>query len=93
LPDQITEEIVGILDLIEEIMSRFGFLNYELNLSTRPQKSVGSDEIWSMAEDALKTALNQKSYNYKIDDGGGAFYGPKIDVKVILFLNRLQKWS
>lgn len=66
-------------------MSRFGFEEYEMNLSTRPEKFVGSDSIWEMSEASLKTALEQKGYPYTVDVGGGAFYGPKIDVKVRLF--------
>lgn len=73
-----------MLNLTEEIMGRFGFHEYEINLSTRPEKSVGSDEIWENSEAALKEALVQKGYTYSVDAGGGAFYGPKIDIKVRL---------
>lgn len=81
-PDQIASEIRGVLDLIEELLTTFGFAQYEVNLSTRPEKSVGSDEIWKRAEDALVEALQSKGWDYTVDDGGGAFYGPKIDVKI-----------
>jgi threonyl-tRNA synthetase len=79
---QIEEEILGVLNLAELILSTFGFENYEINLSTRPEKYVGSDEIWEKSTEALKQALNQKGWNYVIDEGGGAFYGPKIDIKI-----------
>lgn len=68
--------------MIEEILSSFGFSKYEVNLSTRPEKSVGSDAIWSTAEAALVQALGMKQWDYVVDNGGGAFYGPKIDIKV-----------
>lgn len=82
LPDQLEEEIVGVLDMIETILSRFGFDKYDIMLSTRPDKSVGGDEIWEAATSALEGALKAKGWEYGVDDGGGAFYGPKIDVKV-----------
>jgi len=91
LPDQITDEIKGVLDLTEEILSTFGFTNFEVNLSTRPEKSVGDDEIWIKAESALKDALDLKKWNYIVDDGGGAFYGPKIDIKILDAIGR--KWQ
>ena len=62
-------------------MRRFGFAEYEMDLSTRPKKSVGSDEIWEKSEAALRDALHRKGYAFSVDEGGGAFYGPKIDVK------------
>lgn len=79
---QMSTEILGVLDLAELILTTFGFENYEINLSTRPDKYVGSDEIWDKATDALKSALEQKGWAYKVDEGGGAFYGPKIDIKI-----------
>jgi len=82
LPEQLEDELVGVLDLTESILSRFGFKNYEINLSTRPEKSVGSDDIWERAEAALKGALERKGWDYTVDEGGGAFYGPKIDLKI-----------
>ncbi len=80
--EQMSTEILGVLDLAELILSTFGFENYEINLSTRPDKYVGSDEIWDKATDALKSALEQKGWDYQVDAGGGAFYGPKIDIKI-----------
>jgi threonyl-tRNA synthetase len=82
LPSQLEDEIVGVLDLTERILSRFGFNKYDIMLSTRPEKSVGSDDIWDAATAALKGALDKKGWSYGIDDGGGAFYGPKIDLKI-----------
>jgi len=82
LPDQLQSEIVDVLDLTEEILTRFGFDQYEIMLSTRPEKSVGSDDIWDNATTALEGALKEKGWDYTIDEGGGAFYGPKIDLKI-----------
>jgi len=82
LPNQLTDEIVGVLDLTEEILSKFGFTDYDIMLSTRPEKSVGSDKIWDDATAALRGALERKNWDYCIDEGGGAFYGPKIDLKI-----------
>jgi threonyl-tRNA synthetase len=79
---QIEQEIIGVLNLAELILSTFGFENYEINLSTRPEKYVGSDEIWEKSTEALKQALDHKGWNYVVDEGGGAFYGPKIDIKI-----------
>ncbi|MFM7601226.1 MAG: threonine--tRNA ligase [Pseudanabaena sp.] len=79
---QIESEILGVLNLAELILSTFGFENYEINLSTRPEKYVGSDAIWEKSTEALKKALNYKGWNYVVDEGGGAFYGPKIDIKI-----------
>ena len=82
LPEQLQNEIVGVLDLTETILSRFGFDKYDIMLSTRPEKSVGSDGIWEAATVALEGALKAKGWDYGIDEGGGAFYGPKIDLKI-----------
>ena len=82
LPEQVSQEILGVLNLTEMILSDFGFTQYEVNLSTRPAKSVGSDDIWQLATDALVQALDDKGWDYITDEGGGAFYGPKIDIKI-----------
>ena len=82
LPEQLQDEIVGVLKLTQSILSRFGFDKYELMLSTRPSKSVGSDEIWDAATKALVGALDELGWTYGTDEGGGAFYGPKIDLKI-----------
>lgn len=91
LEDQIKDEIRGVLDLTEEILLQFGFSKYEVNLSTRPDKFVGDDDIWEKATSALKDALHDKGWIYQIDEGGGAFYGPKIDLKIEDALGR--KWQ
>jgi len=82
LPEQLQDEIVAVLDLTETILSRFGFDKYDVMLSTRPDKAVGSDEIWDAATKALEGALDAKGWDYSVDEGGGAFYGPKIDLKI-----------
>jgi threonyl-tRNA synthetase len=79
---QMHAEILKVLNLAELILSTFGFEDYEINLSTRPEKYVGSDQIWEKATDALTQALNRKGWEYIVDEGGGAFYGPKIDIKI-----------
>jgi len=78
LPSQITEEIIGVMDLIDKFYKVFGF-EYHVELSTKPEKAMGSDEIWDMATDALKKAIETKGIDYKVNEGDGAFYGPKID--------------
>ncbi len=82
LPDQIGDEILRILDLTEQILSAFDFRSYEINLSTRPEKSIGDDAVWELATAGLIEALDRKGWAYKVDEGGGAFYGPKIDLKI-----------
>jgi len=80
--EQISEEIQAILDLTLGMLEAFGFREYSIALSTRPEKAVGSDEIWTRATAALREALEAKALDYSLDEGGGAFYGPKIDVKI-----------
>ena len=77
-PDQIREEIKGVAKLIDEVYSLFGF-KYHVELSTRPEDSMGSDEDWEMATDALRAALDDLGLDYAVNEGDGAFYGPKID--------------
>ncbi|KAF5828273.1 ADP,ATP carrier protein [Dunaliella salina] len=91
LPSQISSEIVGVLELMEQVLSTFGFSKYEVNLSTRPEKSVGDDNFWDIAESSLVEALNRKGWSYQVDEGGGAFYGPKIDLKIQDAIGR--KWQ
>ncbi|NJL63036.1 MAG: threonine--tRNA ligase [Methylacidiphilales bacterium] len=93
LPDQIADEILRVLNLTEQILSDFGFNDYEVNLSTRPEKSVGENEVWELATTALIQALNAKGWNYIVDEGGGAFYGPKIDIKIKDAIGRLWQCS
>ena len=77
-PDQIKDEIKGVAGLINEVYSLFGF-KYHVELSTRPEDSMGSDEDWEMATDALRGALDDLGLPYVVNEGDGAFYGPKID--------------
>jgi threonyl-tRNA synthetase len=71
----------------------FGFTQYEVNLSTRPAKSVGADTVWDLATEALIQALDSKGWAYVTDEGGGAFYGPKIDIKIRDAIGRLWQCS
>jgi threonyl-tRNA synthetase len=80
-PDQIQEEILGVLRLVDRIYSTFG-LGFHLELSTRPAKSIGSEEQWAVATDGLKAALEAYGADYKVNPGDGAFYGPKIDIHI-----------
>lgn len=91
-PDQVDEEIKGVIDLVTDIMGVFGF-EYFLELSTRPEKSIGSDEDWETATRSLEKALKDKGLEYKINEGDGAFYGPKIDVHLKDALNRSWQCS
>ncbi len=77
-PDQLTDEIVGVVNLIDSVYEKFGF-TYHLELSTRPEDSMGSDEDWERAESALRVALEKLGKDYVVNEGDGAFYGPKID--------------
>lgn len=78
LPEQIEDEIKGVVRIIDEVYKLFGF-KYHVELSTRPENSMGSDEDWNAATDALETALKDIGLNYVVNEGDGAFYGPKID--------------
>lgn len=78
LPSQIKAEISGVIDLVDRFYKVFGF-EYHVELSTRPENSMGADETWEMATNALQEALEAKGVNYKVNPGDGAFYGPKID--------------
>ena len=81
LPEQIKSEILGVIKLIDEVYDTLGF-KYNVELSTRPEDSMGSDEEWNMAERSLKEALDEGGLDYKINEGDGAFYGPKIDFHI-----------
>jgi threonyl-tRNA synthetase len=89
--EQIEEEILRILDLTLHILRTFGFEHFEVYLSTRPEKAVGTDAIWQRATQALEAAIKARDLPYVIDAGGGAFYGPKIDVKITDAIGR--KWQ
>jgi threonyl-tRNA synthetase len=89
-PDQLNEEICAIIDFIDDVMKIFGF-EYEMELSTRPEKSIGADEDWERATQALLQALKARNLSFEINEGDGAFYGPKIDVKLKDALDR--RWQ
>tara|TARA_Y100000817_G_scaffold66325_1_gene50156 strand:+ start:2028 stop:3776 length:1749 start_codon:yes stop_codon:yes gene_type:complete len=80
--EQIESEIDQVLDLTFEMLSAFGFSEFSLNLSTKPDKAVGNEEQWEIAENSLKNTLNKRDLEFSIEEGGGAFYGPKIDVNI-----------
>jgi threonyl-tRNA synthetase len=92
-PAQIEEEITKVLDLIVYILQSFGFFEYKIYLSTRPEKYVGADEDWETATKALENALNNKKLDFEVDPGEGVFYGPKIDIKIKDSLNRYWQVS
>jgi threonyl-tRNA synthetase len=92
-PDQLEEEIFNILELNLHILKTFGFADYDIYLSTRPEKYVGSDENWTRATEALKLALEKKGLAFMIDPGEGVFYGPKIDIKIKDILGRAWQCS
>ena len=81
-PDQVEDEIDGVLDLTFDLLGAFGFDKYTVNVSTRPDKAVGSDEQWTLAENSLKNTLNARGLKFDIEEAGGAFYGPKIDINI-----------
>ncbi len=92
-PDHLEEEIFNILDLNLHILKTFGFSQYDVYLSTRPEKYVGSDEHWEQATSALKLALEKKGLAFEVDPGEGVFYGPKIDIKIRDVLGRAWQCS
>ena len=81
-PDQVEDEVVGVLDFAFDLLGTFGFENYDVFLSTKPEKAVGADEDWAHATESLRKALDRLNVDYEVDEGGGAFYGPKLDIKV-----------
>jgi len=87
-PDQVDDEIMGVYDFSLRLLQAFGFHEFDIYLSTRPEKFVGVPERWDQAQEALKRALEAQGLPYRIDEGGGAFYGPKIDIKVKDALDR-----
>ncbi|RTJ39077.1 threonine--tRNA ligase [Campylobacter jejuni] len=90
MPSQIKEQVLEILAFVDNLMKLFDF-SYEMEISTKPEKAIGNDEIWEVATKALKEALDEQDLKYGIDEGGGAFYGPKIDIKITDALKR--KWQ
>ncbi|PLX80776.1 MAG: threonine--tRNA ligase [Desulfuromonas sp.] len=89
-PEQLDGEIKNVLKFVQDVMGIFGF-EYELEISTRPEKSIGSDEAWELATNALKNALDDTGLPYEVNEGDGAFYGPKIDIKLKDALDR--RWQ
>jgi len=89
-PDQLDAEIKGVIAFVTEVMGIFGF-DFEMELSTRPEKSIGSDDAWELATSALLNALKDSGRPYEINEGDGAFYGPKIDIKLRDALDR--RWQ
>ena len=90
MPEQIRDNVIEVLGFVDDIMQSFGF-EYELEVSTRPDKAIGDEAIWETATQGLKDALDANGIDYGIDEGGGAFYGPKIDIKIKDSLKR--KWQ
>ena len=89
MPDQVVQEFNSVLDLTFRIYDKFDFKNYKITLSTKPEKYVGEDKDWDFAEKTLEKILNEKGIEYELDEGGGAFYGPKIDIHIEDAIGRL----
>ena len=89
MPDQVVDEFNKVLDLTFKIYDKFEFKNFKITLSTKPEKYVGEDKDWEFAENILENILNQRDLEYEIDEGGGAFYGPKIDIHIEDAIGRL----
>ena len=89
-PEQIKDNVIEVLGFVDDIMKSFGFA-YTLEVSTKPEKAIGEDAIWDSATQGLKDALDDNGIAYGVDEGGGAFYGPKIDIKILDSLKR--KWQ
>ncbi|MCL2103353.1 MAG: threonine--tRNA ligase, partial [Syntrophorhabdaceae bacterium] len=92
-PDQLDDEIFSLLDFTIFVLRAFGFDNYDIFLSTRPEKYVGTKENWELAEAALRSALERKGLPFSVDPGEGVFYGPKIDIKIKDMLGRSWQCS
>ena len=90
MPSQIAQEVIGVIEFVDKVMKLFNF-NYTMEISTKPDKAIGDDEVWDIATDGLKEALEKNNLPYTIDEGGGAFYGPKIDIKITDAIGR--KWQ
>jgi len=81
-PEQAEAEVAGVLDMVQEMMARFGFLEVEIDLSTKPAKAAGEDAMWEAAEAALDRAVRSRGLDFQLNQGEGAFYGPKVDVHI-----------
>jgi threonyl-tRNA synthetase len=89
-PEQIASEVIDIVEFVDAVMKLFGF-EYTMEIATKPEKAIGEDAVWDLATQGLKTALTENNLPFTIDEGGGAFYGPKIDVKITDAIGR--KWQ
>ncbi len=92
-PDQVNDVIREVMELTIEVLKDFGFKDFKVYISTRPEYAIGSDEQWALSEEALKKAVRGMGLDFEIDEGGGAFYGPKIDVKIKDAIGRLWQCS
>jgi len=90
MPSQVKEVIMEVLEFVESLMKLFDF-KYEMEVSTKPEKAIGDDAFWEATTQGIKDALDENGYSYGIDEGGGAFYGPKIDIKILDAIGR--KWQ
>ena len=90
LPTQVKDVIIDVLEFVDSLMKQFGF-KYEMEVSTKPKKAIGSDEFWETTTKGIMNALDSEGLEYGIDEGGGAFYGPKIDIKILDAIGR--KWQ
>ena len=88
-PDQVIEEVNGVLDLNFHLLEALGFSEFDVMLSTRPEKAVGEPDQWALATDSLRQTLEQRGIPFEVDEGGGAFYGPKIDIHIRDAIGRL----
>ena len=89
-PDQIKDAVLEVVEFVDAVMKKFDF-DYTMEVSTKPEKAIGDDDVWELATEGLKEALTENNLPFGIDEGGGAFYGPKIDVKITDALGR--KWQ
>jgi len=89
-PSQIKDVVLDVVEFVDSVMKKFGF-EYSMEISTKPEKAIGDDDVWELATQGLKDALESRDLSYGIDEGGGAFYGPKIDVKITDAIGR--KWQ
>ena len=89
-PEQIKDVVLDVVEFVDSVMKKFDF-SYTMEISTKPEKAIGDDTVWEMATDGLKQALQSRDLEYGVDEGGGAFYGPKIDVKITDAIGR--KWQ
>ena len=89
-PEQIAGEVIEIMEFVDSVMKLFNF-DYSMEVATKPEKAIGEDDVWELATQGLKDALDENNLPYAIDEGGGAFYGPKIDIKITDAIGR--KWQ